>query len=114
MYSKKAQKFLSSHDAKIGDIVKYKCEGREIEGILLPNPASRDDDCLILKLSSGYNMGLSIEGAKLEVIAKSGFNFSRGEKKMQKSLSKSGKNHITRSEERRVGKECRSRWSPYH
>ena len=23
-------------------------------------------------------------------------------------------NHTTRSEERRVGKECRSRWSPYH
>ena len=23
-------------------------------------------------------------------------------------------NHIRRSEERRVGKECRSRWSPYH
>ena len=23
-------------------------------------------------------------------------------------------NHFTRSEERRVGKECRSRWSPYH
>ena len=22
--------------------------------------------------------------------------------------------HMTRSEERRVGKECRSRWSPYH
>ena len=25
-----------------------------------------------------------------------------------------GKNKSTRSEERRVGKECRSRWSPYH
>ena len=25
-----------------------------------------------------------------------------------------GLNRITRSEERRVGKECRSRWSPYH
>ena len=24
------------------------------------------------------------------------------------------KNKTTRSEERRVGKECRSRWSPYH
>ena len=24
------------------------------------------------------------------------------------------KDNITRSEERRVGKECRSRWSPYH
>ena len=22
--------------------------------------------------------------------------------------------HLIRSEERRVGKECRSRWSPYH
>ena len=22
--------------------------------------------------------------------------------------------HLERSEERRVGKECRSRWSPYH
>ena len=22
--------------------------------------------------------------------------------------------HLLRSEERRVGKECRSRWSPYH
>ena len=25
-----------------------------------------------------------------------------------------GTNRRTRSEERRVGKECRSRWSPYH
>src|SRR6266850_8425807 len=25
-----------------------------------------------------------------------------------------GKSRLTRSEERRVGKECRSRWSPYH
>src|SRR3712207_7354071 len=24
------------------------------------------------------------------------------------------RNMVTRSEERRVGKECRSRWSPYH
>ena len=24
------------------------------------------------------------------------------------------RNILTRSEERRVGKECRSRWSPYH
>ena len=24
------------------------------------------------------------------------------------------KENINRSEERRVGKECRSRWSPYH
>ena len=27
---------------------------------------------------------------------------------------KNGSEPISRSEERRVGKECRSRWSPYH
>ena len=29
-------------------------------------------------------------------------------------VSLDGKEITTRSEERRVGKECRSRWSPYH
>ena len=30
------------------------------------------------------------------------------------ALSHTMRNLETRSEERRVGKECRSRWSPYH
>ena len=30
------------------------------------------------------------------------------------NVKKFNTNVITRSEERRVGKECRSRWSPYH
>ena len=30
------------------------------------------------------------------------------------ALVELGKLHDDRSEERRVGKECRSRWSPYH
>ena len=30
------------------------------------------------------------------------------------SYLKGEKSDLTRSEERRVGKECRSRWSPYH
>ena len=29
-------------------------------------------------------------------------------------MQKAGHRPIARSEERRVGKECRSRWSPYH
>ena len=29
-------------------------------------------------------------------------------------MTKNATQFITRSEERRVGKECRSRWSPYH
>ena len=30
------------------------------------------------------------------------------------SSGRAARNSLTRSEERRVGKECRSRWSPYH
>ena len=30
------------------------------------------------------------------------------------ALAQIGRNIMDRSEERRVGKECRSRWSPYH
>ena len=30
------------------------------------------------------------------------------------SITLTRKSHNLRSEERRVGKECRSRWSPYH
>ena len=32
----------------------------------------------------------------------------------QAGVSVAAIRHLTRSEERRVGKECRSRWSPYH
>ena len=32
----------------------------------------------------------------------------------QQNMSREFVNRTTRSEERRVGKECRSRWSPYH
>ena len=36
------------------------------------------------------------------------------ESKRQYLFANSGPNELLRSEERRVGKECRSRWSPYH
>ena len=32
----------------------------------------------------------------------------------QKAMAPGSKGYEERSEERRVGKECRSRWSPYH
>ena len=33
---------------------------------------------------------------------------------LKKMRNADGKPRVCRSEERRVGKECRSRWSPYH
>ena len=46
-----------------------------------------------------------------QVISYSGFNDTFWSESEYLTLSPSS---FTRSEERRVGKECRSRWSPYH
>ena len=49
-----------------------------------------------------------------EVIAQSGLGSAARRKAGGYSLGMRGLIACTRSEERRVGKECRSRWSPYH
>ena len=41
-------------------------------------------------------------------------SIERGEFVFITGSSGAGKSTLLRSEERRVGKECRSRWSPYH
>ena len=46
----------------------------------------------------------------LRIISK---NVKKGDN-MEVVTEKRGSTYTTRSEERRVGKECRSRWSPYH
>ena len=45
-----------------------------------------------------------------------GYNFSSLKEVMAKANERKSGDALatTRSEERRVGKECRSRWSPYH
>src|SRR3989454_10591707 len=40
--------------------------------------------------------------------------FRGGRAKVELGLARGRKLHDKRSEERRVGKECRSRWAPYH
>ena len=42
------------------------------------------------------------------------FYFSADVKALSEGKSLPAKSTLLRSEERRVGKECRSRWSPYH
>ena len=41
-------------------------------------------------------------------------NLTRSKPEVVVEALRAGKRDLTRSEERRVGKECRSRWSPYH
>ncbi len=43
-----------------------------------------------------------------------GLSKGASEDEIKKAYRKLSKKYHPRSEERRVGKECRSRWSPYH
>ena len=52
-----------------------------------------------------HNVGFDVIDALAEK-----YHISINEKKHKALLGKG----VIRSEERRVGKECRSRWSPYH
>ena len=46
--------------------------------------------------------------------AASGMHLRPGEFSTLLQILRGARNELCRSEERRVGKECRSRWSPYH
>ena len=54
-------------------------------------------------------------GKKINIVAVSARNISKKRRfKVNKKIFFKNPLEIFRSEERRVGKECRSRWSPYH
>ena len=55
-----------------------------------------------------YDKKTELEESHLEIIP---FRFTQTRGASEIDEFKKG---LTRSEERRVGKECRSRWSPYH
>ncbi len=56
---------------QIGDPLRVEREGKVFEGLLMPRPDFGDADCLVLKLKSGYNIGISAIGANLGKLASS-------------------------------------------
>ena len=65
-----------------------------------------DSEDVDYDLYTEWNMNV-IKNVILDVIKKKKVD-------LPKSQAVAAKDLLTRSEERRVGKECRSRWSPYH
>jgi len=45
-------------ECSTGDRVRIVCEDEEFEGILMPRPELMKDDAVIIKLASGYNIGI--------------------------------------------------------
>ncbi|RLJ08082.1 MAG: Glu-tRNA(Gln) amidotransferase GatDE subunit D [Candidatus Aenigmatarchaeota archaeon] len=61
MYSQAIRKFLERVGVKAGDRVEIEKKGKIYQGILMPRPETGDPNCLVLKLPSGYNLGIAFE-----------------------------------------------------
>ena len=102
-------------DGMLGSVFAVPLISRIHEGVVFSN---RDKKTLIDKMVA---LLFSITGLLQEKIILVADNYYAN-KKVIKPLIKKGlhlvsrirSNAVARSEERRVGKECRSRWSPYH
>jgi len=59
-YKGKALQILKKVEAEIGDIIRITKDGETYEGILIPRSEYGDDKHIVIKLKSGYNVGVSI------------------------------------------------------
>lgn len=67
-YSERAKHLLASSHASEGDTVRLKVGGKEHAGILMPHHDFSHPDVMVIKLSSGYNIGVMVDdSAELKV-----------------------------------------------
>lgn len=64
MYRGKAGKILKG--IKVGDKIRVKKGEKYFEGILMPRSELGDEKHIIIKLKSGYNIGINVEGIEIE------------------------------------------------
>ncbi len=69
-YRGKAKEFLESQNISIGDIISIKKEGTEYRGMLLDRAGDADELHIVLKMDSGYNVGISLAGSEVELLEK--------------------------------------------
>ncbi len=68
-YRGNALKFLKNAGAEIGDVIHVTKDGENWEGILIPRSEIGDENHIILKLKSGYNVGVHIDStAQIEKV----------------------------------------------
>jgi glutamyl-tRNA(Gln) amidotransferase subunit D len=60
-YRGQALKFLKKAEAEIGDVIRITKNGESWEGILIPRSEFGDEEHIILKLKSGYNVGVRVD-----------------------------------------------------
>lgn len=71
-YKGKALRFLEKTGASIGDVLEVKASWGTVTGTLVPRYVLGDGDHVVLKLSSGYNVGLNISTLEMARVEKKG------------------------------------------
>ena len=69
-YKEISEEYLKKYNISIGDTVKVNKQDISYTGILLDRSEDAEDGYLVLKLSSGYNIGIAIENTNAELIEK--------------------------------------------
>jgi glutamyl-tRNA(Gln) amidotransferase subunit D len=69
-YKGSSRKFLDSSGISIGDIVKITKNETSYQGILLDRAEDPDDKHIVLKLNSGYNVGIDVRDAVAKLVQK--------------------------------------------
>ena len=67
-YKEISKSYLENYGLGIGDTIKVHKEDISYTGILLDRPEDADDGYIVLKLSSGYNIGIAIEKTNTIII----------------------------------------------
>ena len=65
-----SQKFLDENNIDVYDHIRIDSKGRKFEGIVMPRHSFSKEDILVLKLDNGYNVGITVEGAKVEMLSR--------------------------------------------
>src|SRR2546430_15676537 len=82
--------------------------------LILENPGMRGESCITQSLYAGLQLILPGEIAPSHRHSQSALRFIVEGSGAYTAVDGERTTMVPRSEERRVGKECRSRWSPYH
>jgi len=60
-YSKKVDTLLNRKKVRVGDRILLKSGKRSYEGLLMPKTDAGDSDSIVIKLDTGYNIGLKLD-----------------------------------------------------
>lgn len=69
MYSQDVKSALEERDISEGDEIKIEKEGEVYKGTLMPRSKTGNNDCIVIKLKNGYNLGIEFENVELEKLS---------------------------------------------